>query len=260
MKDEHLFWLQILGDHAYFLYQALNEKEKKEKQQALQFRKQFDYFLQEVRHDTYQETTDFLDQVLKWVLSLKAFKLYLIKQMLNRRIMIDLVPTFINHMINELEEYERILLALKKGKIATPHHTVHSHLLWLLDASGHSSAIASSYDDTEYTLYKEANQFKRSFHRLYLKAVEYKGFLRTKSKIPSLNQLDAEGTSEIVAFSHYMRKVKLLIEQNQALADISPYLLDHMLREECYYLQRIHLLNPSVQDHPCDITQQREMK
>jgi len=247
-----IFWLQILRDHSFFLLTALEEKEEKEKEKAIQFQQAFNSFLEQIEASTYKEPLSFHKQVLGWVQSFKRFKLHLVHQMLNGKLQIDLVPTFINHMINELEEYERILSFLIKGKKVPNKTTVHHHLLWLLDASGHSSAIASSLDDTEYKLFEEASMFKKRFNQLYLKSVEYQGFLRTKHLFPSLDRLDLQGTEEIALFSQFLQRFKSLLEDNLALADISTYLLDHMLREECYYLNTIQELNPNIKIPPCD--------
>ena len=42
---EHRFWLQILGDHSRFIYNALSPKEVKDAQTAAQYIGQFDQLL-----------------------------------------------------------------------------------------------------------------------------------------------------------------------------------------------------------------------
>lgn len=260
MHQEDLFWLRILGDHAFFIMISLQESESKLKQQSKHYRDVFDNFLAQAQLSNTTSIAKFHESVYKWVDSFKKFKLYLLELMLKREVKIDLVPTFINHMVNELEEYERILISYINKKRLPISTTIDQHLLWLLDASGHSSAIASSLDDTEFRLYQEAVEFKKNFQQLYLKAVEYKGFLRTNQPFPSILSLDMEGSKEIIHFSHYMTELASLLRQNLALADISIYLLDHMLREECYYLQHINELNPSLDLKFCDFTRERETK
>lgn len=260
MQREDLFWLRILGDHAFFIMVSLQDSEIKLKQQSKHFKDVFDNFLAQAQLSNTTSITKFHETVYKWVDTFKKFKLYLLDLMLKREVKIDLVPTFINHMVNELEEYESILLSYINKKRLPNFTTVDHHLLWLLDASGHSSAIASSLDDTEFQLIDQALEFKTSFQKLYIKSVEYKGFLRTNQHIPSIGSLDAEGSHQIVQFSQFMTKLTNLLRQNLALADLSVYLLDHMLREECYYLQHINELNPALELSFCDFTRERETK
>ncbi len=44
------------------------------------------------------------------------FKLNIIQKQLEGKITIHFTPTFINHMVNEVEEYITVLEFLKKGK------------------------------------------------------------------------------------------------------------------------------------------------
>ncbi|PQP91160.1 DUF2935 domain-containing protein, partial [Paenibacillus sp. AR247] len=46
---EHRFWLQILGDHARFIYNALASKEVKDVQTAASFVQWFDRLLGQAR-------------------------------------------------------------------------------------------------------------------------------------------------------------------------------------------------------------------
>ena len=86
------------------------------------------------------------------VIKLREFKLELLRKHLIGKIKIHLSPTFFNHMINELEEYLRILKHLKAGQVPPVYHELHHHLLCLLDAAGHSDAISSNLDSYEYSI------------------------------------------------------------------------------------------------------------
>ncbi|GJM78371.1 hypothetical protein HMSSN139_08670 [Paenibacillus sp. HMSSN-139] len=75
-------------------------------------------------------------------------------------IKIQLGPTFINHMVNEVEEYIRVLKFLQKGEIPPIYHELHHHLVWLLDAAGHAGAIDDNMDRIE----KKMKEKKRGIH------------------------------------------------------------------------------------------------
>lgn len=112
---EHKFWLQVLGDHARFILDSLAEKEKDDIQQAKRFKQTFDVLLKKVNTsaDLYSLTLE----AEEYTLSFRKFKLSLIRRHLTGDIRIHLSPTFINHMVNELEEYLLVIKYLKKREV-----------------------------------------------------------------------------------------------------------------------------------------------
>ena len=101
-RFEHRFWLQILGDHSRFIYEALAPVQKEEIEKASIFIQVFDSLLDHAKSiDSMQLTAKAEVEVIK----LREFKLELLRKHLIGKIKIHLSPTFFNHMINELEEY-----------------------------------------------------------------------------------------------------------------------------------------------------------
>ena len=107
---EHRFWLQILGDHARFIFHALSPKEVEKIQTAQYFINVFDKLLMESRQNLSGARLTMLNQqALSYAEEIKAFKLELIRLHLEGKIIIELPPTFINHMVNEVEKYFMVL-------------------------------------------------------------------------------------------------------------------------------------------------------
>lgn len=236
-RFEHRFWLQILGDHSRFIFEALAPVQKAEIEIASNFVKIFDTLLD---HAKSSQLTQLTAQAEIEVLKLRGFKLELIRNHLVGKIKIHLSPTFINHMVNELEEYLRILNHLKAGKVPPIYHELHHHLLWLLDAAGHSDAIYSNLDGVEKKLRKKSNTFKKDFEGFYLKAVELAGYLRTNlTTFPALIKMNADAQLEIKLFQNFLTELEELELSNQALGTFAPLMADHMYREECYYLMKL---------------------
>ena len=130
-RFEHCFWLQILGDHSRFIYEALAPVQKEEIEKASIFITVFDTLLNHAKSiDSMRLTARAEVEVIK----LREFKLELLRKHLIGKIKIHLSPTFFNHMINELEEYKRSLKHLKAGQVPPVYHELHHHLVWLLDA------------------------------------------------------------------------------------------------------------------------------
>jgi hypothetical protein len=171
---------------------------------------------------------------------IRQFKLELIAKMLTGNVKIHLGPTFVNHMVNEVEEYIRVLSYLKKGEIPPVFHELHHHTVWLLDAAGHAGAIQSNLDQVEKRLKAKSEKYMKHFEDFYLKAVEMTGYLRTNlSSFPALQKLNMDVTVEIQLFMKFLDELKELELTEQALGTFAPLMADHMFREECYYLSKV---------------------
>ncbi|WP_428911945.1 DUF2935 domain-containing protein [Niallia sp. Krafla_26] len=253
-RFEHCFWLQILGDHSRFIYEALAPVQKEEIEKASIFIKVFDTLLD---HANSTDSMQLTEKAELEVIKLREFKLELLRKHLIGKIKIHLSPTFINHMINELEEYLRILKHLKAGQVPPIYHELHHHLIWLLDAAGHSDAISSNLDSVEKRLREKSDSFTKHFEDFYLKAVEMAGYLRTDlNTFPALAKFNLDTQLEIKLFQRFLQEIEELELSNQALGTFAPLMADHMLREECYYLMK--LSESANLDTPnCDPTKPR---
>jgi len=57
----------------------------------------------------------------------RSFKLYILKRQLLGEVSLQMTPSFISHMVTELEEYLRILDFLKLGEVPPHAHILHHH-------------------------------------------------------------------------------------------------------------------------------------
>ncbi|MGE7591935.1 DUF2935 domain-containing protein [Peribacillus frigoritolerans] len=236
-RFEHRFWLQILGDHARFIHESLAPVEVEYIEIASEFIQIFDTLLGKANSEEISPLTVTAEQE---TLRFREFKLCLLKEHLVGKIKIHLSPSFINHMVNELEEYLRLLKYFNANQMPPVFHELHHHLLWLLDAAGHAGTISSNMDDVEKRLKEKSEQYKKHFNDFYLKAVEMAGFLRTNlSTFPALEKMNADVTLEIKFFQHFLLELEELDLSAQALGTFSPLMADHMWREECYYLTKL---------------------
>jgi hypothetical protein len=253
-RFEHGFWLQILGDHARFINDSLAESEKESIQKAKYFIQVFDRLLQSAKNLNPIELSQMAEKEVKL---LKDFKLTLIERLLVGKIKIHLSPTFINHMVNELEEYQRILSFLKDGKVPPVYHELHHHLVWLLDAAGHAGAINDNLDQVEKKLKKTTEEFVLTFEHFYLKAVEMAGYLRTKlATFPALKRFNKDVYLELELFKAFLREIEEMGLTKEMLGTLAPLMADHMAREECYYLMKLAQSSELPQPN-CDPTKPR---
>lgn len=230
---EHRFWLQIMGDHARFIITALSTKERRELERAAYFIQCFDQLL-----NVLSDSDAFHRKVQQEVAQLRQFKLQLLQRQLSGQISLNLSPTFLNHMLNELEEYQRVVYSV----LNTPHshHAVHQHLLWLSDASLHAIGIYAFLDGREFKAREEAEIFRQQFDGLYLTAVEHRGYLRTGlSSYSALEEFNRSVELQMLAFMLFLKELEESRRNNTILGVLSHLMADHMAREECYYLHKL---------------------
>ncbi len=127
-KDEHTFWLRILRDHSQFILDALPEKEKEKIKVAKSFIAAFNKLLDQLNDGT--NINEITTEAEKKAKNLREFKLSLLqKHLTDSKFTIHLAPTFLNHMVNELEEYLLVLSYLKQNQVPPIFHELHHHLL-----------------------------------------------------------------------------------------------------------------------------------
>lgn len=237
---EHQFWLRVLGDHSRFIHDGLYPSEKEDIEKATQFIYRFDQLLDQVNQQNESTMLSFTHQAEEAVNQLKALKLSIIRRHITGQMKIHLTPSFVNHMVNELEEYQRIIGYLKQGKTPPIFHELHHHLLWLLDASGHAGAIDDRLDGVERRLKEKSRTFTQHFDHFYLKAVELTGFLRTNvHKFPSLARFNHDVEIEMNLFKTFLHELEEMELNAESLGILSPLMADHMAREEHYYLTKV---------------------
>lgn len=250
---EHRFWLQILGDHSRFIFHALSPKESEDIQAARHFIQSFDRLLEFSRTAAGDANIHALtQQALPLTSRLREFKLNLLQKSLLGQVTIGLTPTFINHMVNELEEYSRILNALSAGEGVPRFDALHHDMLWLSDAAGHAAAIASDLDSVEKRLIEKSRKFEEHFQQFYIKSIEMAGYMRTQLRdFPAFRRFHTDIDLEMKLFVSFLRELEELELSAEVLDRISPLMPDHMMREECYYLLKLATLG-MVPDPKCD--------
>ncbi|MBU8907159.1 DUF2935 domain-containing protein [Desertibacillus haloalkaliphilus] len=255
---EHRFWLQVLGDHARFIRDALAPTETEEIKASEMFISAFDQLLDQANDVlTRAQLRSLNEDADANAKSIREFKLSLIEKHLVGQITIELPPTFLNHMVNEVDEYIRILTYLVNEQTPPICHPLHHHLVWLLDAAGHAGAISDSLDATEKKLTKKSDAFTTTFEDFYIKAVEMAGYLRANiEQFPALSRFNNQVELEVALFKAFLAEIEELELSNEVLSTFSALMADHMAREECYYLFKLAESSDTSQPD-CDPTKPR---
>lgn len=251
---EHRFWLRILADHARFLRDTLATVESVEIERAEQFAQACDTLLERaaapMTREDIVEVTEYADR-FAW--RLREFKLHLLRRHLAADLKINLTPSFINHMVNENDEYLRIVGCLREEKAPPVAHALHHHLLWLQDAAGHAETIGGTMDFAEGDIVGRSRRFADQFKAFYWKAVELAQYLRTQeADFPALRRFDRQVDLEFAVFRDFLLELKELRLTGRGLGAFQPIMADHMAREECYFLHKLAQSSTEVSPPSCD--------
>jgi hypothetical protein len=254
---EHNFWLQVLGDHSRFILNALSPKETHFIHQANRFINLFDDLLIESRKPIVDEKLHDLNyKAYSAAMEIRELKLSILSEQIVEKIYINLPPTFINHMINEVEEYICILNDLIKGNIYSARD-INLHMLWIPDGIGHADSIASTLDMTQKELIKKSKEYSKLFTNLYLAVLEYRGYIRTGiCEFPALSKLNSDASDVMSYFKKFLKELEVGILEKKIIGTLSPLMTDHMFREECYYLTKLAMI-AGTKKPLCDPTKPR---
>ena len=227
---ENRFWLQILGDHMRFIEEKTKHTETEILGRVSNLKEELDTLLKEARKGSVRS-----DRILPVVDEVKKLKLDILHRHINGEIKIGLPPTFINHMISELEAYEKILL-----NPDVKSHILEEHYLWQCDAKGHAISLIQSLDPTEKKMMKELKKVKKAFGAGFNATIEYIGYLRTGDmEFPALDKLNDETLLELIIFLKMLETMKDERIELKLLGSLAVLLVDHMRREENYFMKKI---------------------
>lgn len=238
LRRELDFWLEVLEDHAEFIRSHLDPAEERLAGQAGQFRALF----REVRSEAAPAVTGTVAAVArKAAESLIDFKQHLLDLSLLGEVRTHLTPTFYAHMIAEAEQFLKVARRLQEGEVPPlAELALEEHNLWLPDAAGHAAALAARLDAPEAELRLQAASFEQLFDGMSRRAWEMWRMLRRNPRmVPQLRALGAAAARNAGAFRRWLETLAREVEDFGVLSAIQPLLVDHMIREETYYLERI---------------------
>ena len=230
LNFENRFWLQILGDHMRFVDEKLKHNETELLGRVKILKEKLDSLLKEARKGSVKT-----ERILPVVEEVKKLKLDILHRHINGKVKIGLPPTFLGHMLNELESYEKILL----NPDVKPH-ILEEHYLWQSDAKGHAISLIQALDPTEKKMMKELKKVKKAFGAGFNATIEYIGYLRTgDEEFPALDKLNDEALLELVIFLKMLETMKEERIELKLLGSLAVLLVDHMQREELYCIKKI---------------------
>lgn len=242
-KEDILFWLGVMRDHAIFQNSTFAPKEVIYIQKSMMFRDYFQTMIDKIKCEDDMDThmRGLLDALNDFI----NFKRNILTGLLTCKLEISLPPSFINHQINEAMEFKFELTSPEAYLECIEKTMCFLDLLkkWIADSSGHASAYASFLDPAESILRNEALDYKMKFDMLSVKASELQMMMMQTGAGTEAVMLLTQETAELMRkFIDYLQKIlnlrcKCMV---MAIGTLTPLLPDHMIREHEYFLSKIN--------------------
>lgn len=242
-KEDLLFWLEVMRDHAIFQNSTFSPKETQYIEKSMLFRDYFQSMINLVNNE--ESLNRLIPDINKAVDGFISFKINILRGLLRCNLEISLPPSLINHQIDEALEFRNELLSPEsyQNVFRKPMSFISLLKVWLSDSSGHASAYASFLDPIESNLREEALSFKMKFDMLTIKADELQKMMMKSGEDERAFMLLVEETVELMRkFVLYLQKIKKYRAgcMVMAIGTLTPLLPDHMIREHEYFLNKLN--------------------
>ena len=255
--DEHWFWLSILEDHAIFIRDFLSVEEDKWIPIAADFAKQFRNLRMRLSQTDRllpiqsAELIAFSDAAYAAAFGYYNFEGHLQNLRIKNEVNLNISPTYLNGTLDENQEYLRLLQSYKQGKLPRPLQLINLLDLWLEDQLGHALLLKTVLDPFEKPLEKQADFYMNAF-RLYISQNELiKGYLRfTRPGFPAQRKFAREVALTTIGFYQLVLKVLQLYDRDELFNKTTRRFLEHHIPETCYFLQKLQLFDPTIQQLP----------
>lgn len=242
ITDHYRFWLRVLEDHMIFII----ERSKVYSDEAIYFLSQIVALKDFLINGGNVDFAIYNLQVIQVVDKIHKFKREILNDLVNNVIQILLPPTFISHMLNELEKFRYILYYIKLYKELPVNNSLNEHELWLSDIAGHLEGIHDNIDGVDKILRKTLRKQQHIFSALHHKALEFIGYFKHNVVDSNyFNKLNVEAKEATLLYLNLVKEIVIEQDKNLILGIINRRMLIHMIFEEIYYLKNLDISNPN---------------
>lgn len=252
--EEHLFWLEVLQDHAYFVRDHLAVTEKDYIETAHRYIQLFQDLLNQLNRlsPTVQSQdaaqVEFSKNALTVAQGYYEFEGALQSLRIDNKVNLNLSPTYLNGTLAENREYLRILSYLVKGNEPTPLGLVDLMDLWLEDQLGHAVLFQNMLDPIEIGASRQADVYISNYQAFIVQNHHIKGYLKFKQPgfarqrefASTVGRVTLEMSQLIYTMVHKYRENKLLNKTTLRF-------LEHHFPETCYFIKKLSYYAPELQ-------------
>ncbi|WP_026672935.1 DUF2935 domain-containing protein [Alkalihalobacterium bogoriense] len=251
--EEHLFWLEILQDHAYFVRDHLSPEEVQWVQMADEYVNAFGNVLHQLRQLDPQlppsspEMMEFSQISLEVSQGYYQFESYMQHLRLQNKVNLNLTPTYLNGTLSENREYLRILHYYTQGQEYPPMPFVDLLDLWLEDQVGHAVLLRNIMDPIEIEVTSQADQFISLFRGFILQNFHLKGFLQVMPHgLPRQDRLARDVGRASIDMNLFIVDVVQRYKDTEVLNRTTLRFLEHHFPESCYFIKKLSAYAPEL--------------
>ncbi|MDR6554296.1 DUF2935 domain-containing protein [Paenibacillus qinlingensis] len=253
LQEEHLFWLEVLEDHAHFLRDYLSPVETKWWKEAEKFIPQFQDALRHAKGLAPFEGADsptmqaFARSVYPLADAYCRLEGHMQHLRLWNRINLNLTPSYFNGTINENREYLRQLSYWMQGVPAAPLRLTELLDLWLEDQLGHAVLLNGLLDPVEIPLGVETDKFASLFSSYMTKNRAMQGYLRfTPPGFPAEIRFAKEVLGTVKKFYDFVQQIIVQYRNDELLSKSTLRFLEHHFPESCYFMRKLTVFIPDA--------------
>lgn len=243
---ENRFWLRIMKEHALFLGEGFNRKDKKLIQQADQFFNYFDQHLQKANNvpETVQAVRQLNEESIQLIYAFRNYKRNLLLLIINCKVSGFNFPLLVDHIAREAEYFMRSLQKFNEGILDPIQDAIISeNVFWLRIMMEHSRFIGTLIDDSERNLVITARKFGDDFEVLLNQARDVESMLFSKEPAyPIIGKMNKDSESATEELRDFKKAGLDFIKTCQIKSVINPLLADHVVREAEHFLYMIRIL------------------
>lgn len=245
---ENNFWLRIMRDHLSFIRDKLGSNEVElllETKNLIPIANTLLKRAKDVR-DTNISVSSLVgfdasfNAILPFLERLAKLKKTILARQLEGKINFSLPTAFVNETLDELEEYKIILEEYTYyGEVPRPD-ILRLHKLWLSNMNYHLGLIKSNLDPIEKMLATSVKQVEKSAVHLFERTIETIKYLRSGlTRFPEIDKLNSAAEAETLSYLVLLGKIAEMMESKTVLTTLDALTIDHMMREERYYLFKL---------------------
>ncbi|PGT84709.1 hypothetical protein COD11_10225 [Bacillus sp. AFS040349] len=253
--DEHLFWLEVLQDHAYFVRDHLSVSEV----EYVRTSQQYIYLFGELiallnsipRKNLYNDEimVSFAKRAWPVVKGYFEFEGNLQSLRIDNKVNLNLSPTYLNGTLAENQEYLRILTFLVQGKEPEPLPLADLMDLWLEDQLGHVLLFEDLLDPIELIATKQAETFINRYQAFIVQNRHLKGYLRFKEPNFARQREFAKDVGKTtIEMSKFIYSMVIKYKENKLLNKTTLRFLEHHFPETCYFIKKLSYYAPGLSD------------
>ena len=251
--EEHLFWLEILQDHAIFVRNHLSPEEKNEIAMAERFISSFGILLNNLRKIdqglsfSTSELISFAKQAYSVAYEYYRYEGHLQNLRIKNEINFNLSPTYLNGTLSENQEYLRLLTFYASGQEGVPQRLDQLLDLWLEDQLGHIILLRNLIDPIELAVERQTDLYAQRFQMFILQNHHIKGFLRfTEQGFPRQKELALEVGRTVIEMNKYISTIVEKYKGERILNKSTLRFLEHHFPETCYFIKKLAVFAPEL--------------